>query len=254
MLYKMKRKSAKNKSNDTIVISALNESVETVTLSSSSEDESVDKSDVEELTDKVDQILTNKDILSDENVVLIDDKVILILTDKKSIYFKGKLIVQVLSGQLEVLGSTLTSNTDRKEVFSPRGYSLLCLSVKSSDNDVSNKFDSKNFDERLTQIGVKAAELRTRLTDCAKKCSTLVLLSKVEGDSNDFVSKFLSHSAGGKVGLFGRDSGFRLSTVPSNLFEAEKKLDVNFFVHSNDQVFIIIMLILCYFYYLNTFK
>ena len=241
----MKRKSATNKSNDAIVVSVLNESVETVTLSSSSsESESVDKTDieelndktdVEELNDKVEQILST-DVLSDENVIILDNKVVVILNDMKTIYFKGKLIVQVLAGQLDVLGSTLTSKTDRKEVFSPRGYSLLCLSVKSSNN-LSNKFDSKNFDEQLTQIGVKAADLRSRLTDASLKCSTVVLLSKLEGESDDFVSNFLSHSAGGRVGLFGRDSGFRLSAIPANLAEAEKKLNVNFFVQNRDQVF-----------------
>lgn len=85
--------------------------VETVTLSSSSESESSldDKSELEmngtntPSTSIVDTKTTSTLDFVDENVILVpnnDETVLLILSDKKSIYFKGKLSVEVLSGSL----------------------------------------------------------------------------------------------------------------------------------------------------------
>jgi len=87
-------------------------------------------------------------------------------------------------------------------------------------------------------IGVKSSELRSRLTEAAEGGSTIVALSKIV-DTSDFVSKYLSHSLGGKVTLFGRDSGLldrHSSTVSSNLAEAEKRLNINFFTQDQNQV------------------
>jgi hypothetical protein len=124
-------------------------------------------------------------------------------------------------------------------VFSPRGYSLLSLSAKNDDEAKS----STNFDKRLTQLGVKTTDLRTRLTEASKEGSTVVALSKIV-DTSDFVSRYLSHSSGGKVALFGRDSGSldrHSSTVSSNLAEAEKRLNVNFFTSEQNQVIAILI-------------
>ncbi len=87
--------------------------VETVTLSSSSETESSldDKSELEmnsvdtntPSTSIADTKATSTLDFVDENVILVpnnDEIVLLILSDKKSIYFKGKLSVEVLSGSL----------------------------------------------------------------------------------------------------------------------------------------------------------
>jgi len=85
--------------------------VETVTLSSSSESESSldDKSELEmngtntPSTSIVDTKTTSTLDFVDENVILVpnnDETVLLILSAKKSIYFKGKLSVEVLSGSL----------------------------------------------------------------------------------------------------------------------------------------------------------
>ena len=87
--------------------------VETVTLSSSSESDSSsdDKSELEMIPVSVDtktsttivDTKTPTEEFVDENVILLpnsEENVLLILTDKKSIYFKGKLSVEVLSGTL----------------------------------------------------------------------------------------------------------------------------------------------------------
>ncbi len=107
----------------------------------------------------------------------------------------------------------------------------------SAKNDDETK-NLSNFVERLTQLGVKTTELRTRLTETSKGGSTVVALSKISDNSN-FVSRYLSHSSGGKVTLFGRDSALldrHSSTVSSNLAEAEKRLNVNFFTLEQNQV------------------
>ncbi len=85
--------------------------VETVTLSSSESDASPDViSELEVIpvdrntptTNVVDAKLSTVDFV-DKNFILVpnsEDTVLLILSDKKTIFFKGKLIVEVLVGSL----------------------------------------------------------------------------------------------------------------------------------------------------------
>ena len=215
------------------------EPVETVTLSSSESDAS-DSSDVEEIADNkpVEQIIPTE-VLTDEDVIHVantDDRVVVVLGNEKSIYFKGKLTVEVLSGEIQVLGASIKACDGSKNVFSPRGYSLLCLSSK---NEATCSSLEQNFEENLIRLGLKTGDLKTRLVTAAKSGCTLVLLTKMGGDSSDFVSRFLSHSTGGKVALFGRDVALLPRTVqnlPSNLIEAERKLDVSFFFRIQNQV------------------
>ena len=213
--------------------------VETVTLSSS-ESETSDTSDVEEIIDSepVEQ-KTSTQVFTDEDVIHlsnIDDRVIVVLGKEKSIYFKGKLSVEVLSGEIQVLGASIKARDGKKDVYSPRGYSLLCL---SSTNEETGSILEPNFDESLIRLGLKTSDLKTRLLTAAKAGSTLILLTKMGGDSSDFVARFLSHSTGGKVALFGRDLSLlprTVQTLPPNLVEAERKLDVSFFFRIQNQV------------------
>ena len=59
--------------------------------------------------------------------ILDNQKAVIGLNHEEKFYFKGKILLKVLSGKLEVLGYTMTasSNSDYCEIFSPRGYSLL---------------------------------------------------------------------------------------------------------------------------------
>ena len=57
--------------------------------------------------------------------VVPPDKVVTVLNNNEKLYIKGKLLIKVLCGKLEILGSTLNPSNEYVEVFSPRGYSLL---------------------------------------------------------------------------------------------------------------------------------
>jgi hypothetical protein len=59
----------------------------------------------------------------------------------------------------------------------------------------------------------------------------LIQLINTDDGSEDFLSKHLSSSVGGKASLFGRDVG-RVSGVATKWTEAEKALNVNFFPSS----------------------
>lgn len=225
----MKRKQ-ESKKNSSRLMRSLNESIETVTISTS-ESESTAKSDVEEICDEP----RTAETLSDENVVIIDDKVVLVLDGGKSVYLKGKVRLQVLFGEIEVLGASIKSTDAEQNIFSPRGYSLLCLSDKASDKPTTPE-SIDLFKQKLVEVGFKSADVRTKIVDAAQKGSTLVLLSQLGGESDDFVSKHLRHSVGGSFELFGRDSGFSGGRLSNNLNEAEKVLNVNFVVRNSDQV------------------
>ena len=211
---------------------SLNESFETITVSTS-ESESTAKSDVEEVETTTTSTAA-AEVPAKDDVVIVDDKVVLVLDASRPIYFKGSLRVRVLTGVVDVLGASLSPADGDRDVFSPRGYSLLCFSV-SSDGKSQPKGpgSTEALRQSLSEAGVKSTDIRTKLTAAAEKGSAVVLLSKLEVDADGFVSKHLAHSVGGSFQLFGRDAA---SASSGNLGEAEKVLDVSFFVQNCGQV------------------
>jgi len=220
----MKRSKATDRGN------SLNDRIQTVTLSSSESESTMSKSDADEVFEDVPQTET----LSDGNVVIVDNKVVIALLPSKSVYLKGKVRIKILFGQVEILGATIRSSDPEKEVFSPRGYSLLSLSAQSVPSTAEDSVDT--LKQKLSQLGLKSAEDRSKLTEAAERGATVILLSKLDAVGDEFISKHLQHSVGGNFELFGRDSGGSSSRSSNNFSEAEKVLDVNLFVHTAGQV------------------
>ena len=215
----------------TQVEDSLSESLETITVSAS-ESESAAKSDVEEI--ELEPTLTEAP--GKDDVAIVDDKVILVLDTTRPVHFKGSLRVRVLHGVVDILGARLTPSDGDKDVFSPRGYSLLCFSATAGQSTASAPVLTEALRQSLIDAGVKSSEVRTKLTTLAEQGSALVLLSKLEVDTNSFVSKHLVHSIGGNFQLFGRDSTSTSSGTSGSLSEAEKVLDVSFFAGNSGQV------------------
>lgn len=111
----MKRKIGDQK-NPPRLLQSLNDSIEAVTISTSESDSA--KSDVEEILNED----RTPETIKDENVVIVDSKVVFVLDGGQSIYLKGKLQLKVLFGQIEVLGATIKSTDVERNIFSPRGY------------------------------------------------------------------------------------------------------------------------------------
>ena len=66
---------------------------------------------------------------------------------------RGKLrIVEVVKGSVRVLGSTLGPGTPPRNVFSPRGYSLLNLAFSSAGSPRHTDSDIKS---RLANLGLE---------------------------------------------------------------------------------------------------
>lgn len=156
-----------------------------------------------------------------ENVILLsEDKVLFFFKEKDWVYFKGKVFVEVLIGELEVIGATLKPEDGPTEVFSPRGYSLLYLAGKRCDE--KNKA-VKDLEQQLAKHPVNH-DLRKRLIS-EWNGSTVAVLTRVN-IVNDSISKHLQYSSGGTVSLFGREQNLGYSS--GNLLEAEKRLSISF--------------------------
>lgn len=141
-------------------------------------------------------------------------RALLCLAEGAEVHFRGKVrIVEVLKGNLRVLGSTLGQGTPPRDVFSPRGYSLLNLAVSSAGN--SRHLDT-DITARLTNLGLE--DVDSASSDC------LVVLERLDAPWTQILDHYLPHChhKSNVSALFNRDM-----TSGNTLAEQEKILDVN---------------------------
>ncbi|KAI4489599.1 hypothetical protein M0802_010929 [Mischocyttarus mexicanus] len=127
----------------------------------------------------------------------LDSKVLLIMEEKSSFCFNGKLSINVLYGAIEVYGSHVTSANSPISVYSPRGYSL--ISVETSQKFLLSH--NKDIWTYLSQEGINPEiqnVLKTDIDKCKPGMSILVLMN-LENNLTEFVSKYFNKKLFPKV-------------------------------------------------------
>jgi hypothetical protein len=80
------------------------------------------------------------------------------------------MVSSVNLGRNGFIKSAPQSTDGRKEVYSPRGYSLLSLSSQLADGPTADE----KFADRLRRLGLKDVEQLRRVTDLARNGATVV--------------------------------------------------------------------------------
>ena len=148
-----------------------------------------------------------------------EDCVAVILPFDQRLYLKGKVkLKNVICGGLECFGAKFTPQCDVQnvEIYSPRGYSLLCFQ--------SFKMDSPE------QAEIKNAQLR-KLAKKFGPSATIFVLQKLDSDWCTMLEQGLrfSDSQRQSMSLFGKDKVGRAINQG-----VEEQLDVNFAVSESD--------------------
>ena len=139
------------------------------------------------------------------------------LKHEEKFYFKGKILLKVLAGRLEILGYSMTasSNSDFVEVFSPRGYSLLyCQGFK----------DHKETDahDKLLDEGLESVDAENLHSDC------IIVIKKHEADWCRYLSENINKNRS-KMNLLNRDFKNLPQEIQNDgvVADVEKLLDIN---------------------------
>jgi len=148
---------------------------------------------------------------------LTNQRTVIGLKHEEKFYFKGKILLKVLAGRLEILGYSMTasSNSDFVEVFSPRGYSLLyCQGFK----------DHKETDahDKLLDEGLESVDAENLHSDC------IIVIKKHEADWCRYLSENINKNRS-KMNLLNRDFKNLPQEIQNDgvVADVEKLLDIN---------------------------
>ncbi|KAF7388933.1 hypothetical protein HZH66_010070 [Vespula vulgaris] len=118
----------------------------------------------------------------------LHNKVLVIMQEKTSFCFTGKLVINVLYGAIEVYGSHITTSNSPIEVYSPRGYSLVAV-------ETSKKFlmsDIKDIWTYLSQEGINP-DIKNALQCDINRCRpgmAVIILWNLENNLTTFVNTY----------------------------------------------------------------
>ncbi|XP_014615593.1 PREDICTED: polynucleotide 5'-hydroxyl-kinase NOL9 [Polistes canadensis] len=121
----------------------------------------------------------------------LDNKVLIIMEEKTSFCFTGKLMVNVLYGTIEIYGFHITSSNPPIEVYSPKGYNLVAI----ENIQTSQKFllsHNKDIWTYLSQEGITPDiqnVLKTDIDQC-KPGMSIVILMNLENNLTEFVNSY----------------------------------------------------------------
>ncbi|KAI4488846.1 hypothetical protein M0804_004344 [Polistes exclamans] len=119
----------------------------------------------------------------------LDNKVLIIMEEKTSFCFTGKLMVNVLYGTIEIYGFHITSSNPPIEVYSPKGYSLVAI-------ENSHKFLCSNKDiwTLLSKEGINP-DIKNALQYDINQCKpgmAVITLINLENKLTAFVDAYFS--------------------------------------------------------------
>ena len=164
-----------------------------------------------------------------EHWCLPNNRALVGLAEGFSIYFKGRLELTVLRGRVECLGFEIGSEHGPTEIFSPRGYSLLCMNSISAGSNDEQQSSERNLDiHTAKEFGIKDANDAQRAIDLwSKNDRSWIIVAAFQKPWIDFVEDHLRHSKE-NVSLFRRDTTLpQLTKVVTPYAELEKWLDIN---------------------------
>lgn len=142
------------------------------------------------------------------------DKVLLTVMNNSNFYLKGKILIKVIKGSVEVLGHTIFPSSRFYSVYSPRGYSLL-------DFRGYGAIPPSDFVDKLMGEGVSFDDAKEVTGDCV-----LILRKLSEGWTKYLHSSLNSKT---KINLLQRDKNLPLELQhEEEITSIEKILDVNF--------------------------
>lgn len=119
----------------------------------------------------------------------LDDFILVILKEQKSIPFYGNFVIKILKGQVQVLGSILDTSSKVTEIYSPRGYSLLVIKNNThGEKEISIRelYDFQHLKEKV-------------LNTVVSKNSAVFLCFKMQNERFNFIQKFMSHQIFPKI-------------------------------------------------------
>lgn len=118
----------------------------------------------------------------------LHNKVLMIMQEKTSFCFTGKLMINVLYGAVEVYGSRITTSNPPIEVYSPRGYSL--IAVETSDKFLTSNV--KDIWTSLSQEGINP-DIKSALQCDINRCkpgTAVILLWNLENNLTGFINTY----------------------------------------------------------------
>ncbi|XP_035721327.1 polynucleotide 5'-hydroxyl-kinase NOL9-like [Vespa mandarinia] len=118
----------------------------------------------------------------------LHNKVLMIMQERTSFCFTGKLMINVLYGAIEVYGSHITTSNPPIEVYSPKGYSLITV-------ETSNKFLISNVKDIWTSLSPEGInpDIKNALQYDINQCKpgmTVIILWNLENNLTGFVNTY----------------------------------------------------------------
>lgn len=142
------------------------------------------------------------------------DKVLLTVINNSNFYLKGKILIKVIKGSVEVLGHTIFPSSRFYSVYSPRGYSLL-------DFRGYGAIPPSDFVDKLMGEGVSFDDAKEVTGDC------VLILRKLSEGWTKYLHSSLNTKT--KINLLQRDKNLPLELQhEEEITSVEKLLDVNF--------------------------
>ncbi|XP_076640892.1 polynucleotide 5'-hydroxyl-kinase NOL9 [Halictus rubicundus] len=118
----------------------------------------------------------------------LKNKVVAMMSGRTQFCFNGKIVLKVICGAVEVYGSLITATTNPIEIYSPRGYSSVC--VRASDRtsqdvepDIWTSLSAEGINRDIEN------KLIADLNDL-KAGTTVLLLSNLENKLTKFLNAF----------------------------------------------------------------
>ncbi|KAK2588191.1 hypothetical protein KPH14_004230 [Odynerus spinipes] len=130
----------------------------------------------------------NSSLQRKSRLYCLHNKVLIIMQEKSSFCFTGKLAINVLYGAIEVYGSHITTSNPPIEVYSPRGYSLVAIGT-------SNKFSQCNVEDIWTSLSEEGINpdienaLQYDINEC-KPGTAVITLWNLENNLTAFVNTY----------------------------------------------------------------
>ncbi|XP_011502161.1 PREDICTED: polynucleotide 5'-hydroxyl-kinase NOL9 [Ceratosolen solmsi marchali] len=137
--------------------------------------------------------LENLSLINQKHIIQffsLENKVIVILSPSAKFSFLGKLKLQVLYGAVQLYGAIFSSQNTMKpvEIYSPRGYSSIDISIF----DLDKTYDKEALWDALTIEGVDRS-LFTTLHSAINACKrgwSVILLQNLTNTLTNFLNKF----------------------------------------------------------------